>query len=227
MVTLYALINLYLVKSMVQTLPIAKTITSIAELRRRFNLTATKNDQFFTEWYQNLPELTDEEKASLDRIYQRYLRHRERSRLAEGTVNLLLISPLLELAGFYDEPFFISTEAQVEITLEDRDELLRGRIDTLVIQEELWVLVVESKQSISMTAGIPQALTYMMGNPHPEKPVYGMVTDGDLFMFIKLLKEEPPQYDFSDTFSLFLLRQNKLYDILRVLKRIGELICQV
>lgn len=75
---------------MVQTLPIAKTITSIAELRRRFNLTATKNDQFFTEWYQNLPELTDGEKASLDRIYQRYLRHRERSRLAEGMVNLLL-----------------------------------------------------------------------------------------------------------------------------------------
>jgi hypothetical protein len=65
--------------------------------------------------------------------------------------------------------------------------LLRGRIDTLVIQEELWVLVVESKQSISMAAAIPQALTYMIGNPHPEKPVYGMVTDGDLFMFTKLL----------------------------------------
>ena len=42
-------------------------------------------------------------------------------------------------------------------------------------------------------------------------------------MFIKLLKQ-PPQYDFSDTFSLFLVRQNKLYDILRVLKQIAGLI---
>ncbi|WP_289501427.1 hypothetical protein [Gloeocapsopsis sp. IPPAS B-1203] len=73
-----------------------------------------------------------------------------------------------------------------------------------------------------MTAAIPQALTYMMGNPNPEKPSYGMVTDGDLFMFIKLLKQEQPQYDFSDTFSLFLLRQNKLYDVLQVLKRISS-----
>jgi hypothetical protein len=84
--------------------------------------------------------------------------------------------------------------------------------------------VVESKRSISFEAAIPQALAYMMGNPNPEKPVYGVACDGSLFMFIKLLKQDPPQYDFSDTFSQLLFRQNKLYDILRVLKRIGGLI---
>jgi hypothetical protein len=63
-----------------------------------------------------------------------------------------------------------------------------------------------------------------MGNPNHDKPVYGMVTDGSLFMFIKLLKQERSQYDFSDTFSLLLFRQNKLYDIMRILKRIGSLI---
>jgi hypothetical protein len=209
---------------MVQTVAIAKAIASMAELRERFNLTPTDNDQFFTEWFQDLPELTIEEKATLDKVKHRFFRHRNRSQLAEGTVNLLLVSPLLELAGFYDDPFFITTEPQVEILIEDRDELLRGRIDTLVIQQRLWVLVVEAKRSISFEAGIPQALTYMMGNPNPEKPVYGMVTDGGLFMFTKLLKQDQPQYDFSDIFSLLLLRQNKLYDILRVLKRIGGLI---
>lgn len=212
---------------MIQTLAISKAITTTAELREAFNLTPTGNEQFFTEWFQDLPELTDDEKASLDKVRQRFSRHRDRGELAEGTVNLLLVSPLLELAGFYDEPFFIKTEPQVEILLEDRDEILRGRIDTLVIQERLWVLVVESKRSISFEAAIPQALAYMMGNPNPEKPVYAMVTDGSLFMFIKLLKQDPPQYDFSDTFSLLLFRQNKLYDILRVLKRIGGLIAQV
>lgn len=209
---------------MVQTLAISKAITTIADVEEKFNLTPTDDKQFFTEWFQDLPELTDEEKITLDKVRHRLSRHRRRGNLAEGTVNLLVVSPLLELAGFYDEPFFIRTEPQVEILLEDQDEILRGRIDTLVIKERLWVLVVESKRSISFAAAIPQALTYMMANPNLNQPVYGMVCDGDLFMFIKLLKQDPPQYDFSDTFSLLLLRQNKLYDILRVLKRISGLI---
>jgi hypothetical protein len=207
---------------MVQSLAISKAITTLDELRDKFNLNPTTDNNFFTEWFQDLPELTDEEKATLDRVRQRFVRHRERGEVAEGMVNLLLVSPLLEMAGFFDEPFFISTEPQVEILIEDRDELLRGRIDTLMIHQRVWVLVVESKRSISFEAAIPQALTYMMGNPQPEKPVYGLVTDGSLSMFIKLLKQDSPQYDFSDTFSLLLRRQNKLYEMLRVLKRIAE-----
>ncbi|WP_289501426.1 hypothetical protein [Gloeocapsopsis sp. IPPAS B-1203] len=95
---------------MVQTIAISKNISTLAQLREKFNLVPTKSTQFFTEWFQDLPELTDEEKATLDKLKSRFLRHRDRGELAEGTVNLLLISPLLELAGFYDEPFFISTE---------------------------------------------------------------------------------------------------------------------
>ena len=206
---------------MVQSLAISKAITTMAEVEERFNLTQTSDSQFFSEWFQDLPELTGEEKATLDKIRSRFARHRRRGEMAEGTINLLLVSPLLELAGFYDEPFFITTEPQVEILIQDQDEILRGRIDTLVIHQRFWVLVVESKRSISFEAGIPQVLAYMMGNPNPEKPVYSMVTDGSLFMFIKLLKQDSPQYDFSDVFSLLLLRQNKLYDILQVLKQIG------
>lgn len=128
---------------MIQTLAISKAITTMAQLRENFNLTPTNNDQFFTEWFQDLPELTDEEKAFLDKIRHRFSPHRDRGELAEGTVNMLLVSHLLELAGFFDEPFFITTEPQVEIQLEDRDEILRGRIDTLVIHQRLWMLVVE------------------------------------------------------------------------------------
>lgn len=102
--------------------------------------------------------------------------------------------------------------------------MLRGRVDPLVIHQRLWVLVVESKRSISFEAAIPQALTYMIRNPQLEKPMYGLVTDGSLSMFIKLLKQDSPQYDFSDTFSLLLRRQNRLYEMLRVLKRIGSAI---
>ena len=211
---------------MVQTKPISKTITSLLDLRERFNLTPTTNEQFSSEFTQDLPELTDTEIATLDQIRNRFLRHRERGSLAEGTINHLVISPLLTLASLYDEPFFVTTEPEVELLLEDRDEILRGRIDILIIQQQLWVLVVESKSTIAFSVALPQALTYMMGNPNPERPVYGLITNGDEFQFIKLLIQDNPQYDLSNIFSLLLPHRNQLYDIMRVLKQIRQIMLQ-
>ncbi|HEY9614241.1 type I restriction endonuclease subunit R [Allocoleopsis sp.] len=211
---------------MVQTRPIGKTITSLDDLEERFNLRPTENEQFFCEWSNKLPELNDSEVATLDQIRNRFYRHRKRSSLAEGTINQLLISPLLTLAGLYDEPFFVTTEPEVELLLEDKGELLRGRIDTLIIQQQLWVLVVESKSTIAFSVALPQALTYMMANPNLERPVYGLITNGDEFQFIKLLIQDNPQYDLSNIFSLLLPRRNQLYDIMRVLKRIKQIMIQ-
>lgn len=219
---------------MVQTKPISKTITSLDDLEERFNLRPTENEQFFPEWHQDLPELTDSETTTLDQIRNRFLRHRKRGSLAEGTINHLVISPLLTLASLYDEPFFVTTEPEVELLLEDRDELLRGRIDTLIIQQQLWVLVVESKSTIAFSVALPQALTYMIGNPNPERPVYGLITNGDEFQFIKLLIQDnrsadahgSPQYDLSNIFSLLLPHRNQLYDIMRVLKQIRQIMLQ-
>lgn len=211
---------------MVQTKPISKTITSLLDLRERFNLTPTTNEQFSSEFRQDLPELTDSEMATLDQIRNRFLRHRERGSLAEGTINHLVISPLLTLASLYDEPFFITTEPEVKLLLEDRDELLRGRIDTLIIQQQLWILLVESKSTIAFSVALPQALTYMIGNPNRELPVYGLITNGDEFQFIKLSKIDNPQYDLSNIFSLLLPHRNQLYDIMRVLKQIRQIMLE-
>jgi hypothetical protein len=208
---------------MVQSKPISKTITSLLDLRERFNLTPTANEQFSDEFTQDLPELIDSEIATLNQIRNRFLRHRERGSLAEGTINHLVISPLLTLALLYDEPFFVTTEPEVELLLEDRDELLRGRIDTLIIQQQLWVLVVESKSTIAFSIALPQALTYMIGNPNPQRPVYGLITNGDEFQFIKLLIQDNPQYDLSNIFSLLLPHRNQLYDIMRILKQIRRI----
>ncbi len=211
---------------MAQTKPISKTITSLDNLEERFNLRPTDNEQFFPEWHQDLPKLTDSETTTLDQIRNRFLRHRKRGSLSEGTINHLVISPLLSLAALYDEPFFVTTEPEVELLLEDKDELLRGRIDTLIIQQQLWVIVVESKSTIAFSVALPQALTYMMGNPNPELPVYGLITNGDEFQFIKLLIQDSPQYDLSNIFSLLLPRRNQLYDIMRVLKKIRQIMLQ-
>jgi hypothetical protein len=209
---------------MVQTYPISRTITTLADLEQRFRLSPTDNDLFFSEWQQDLPELTSQERETLDQIKKRFERHRKRGTLAEGVIDQLLISPLLTLAGLYDEPFYFTTEASVELEVEEGDEILRGRIDTLVIAQQLWVLVVESKSTIAFSVALPQAMTYMMANPNPQHPVYGLITNGDEFMFIKMLTQGVPQYDFSNIFSLLLPRRNQLEDILRILKQIAKII---
>jgi hypothetical protein len=42
----------------------------------------------------------------------------------------------------------------------------------------------------------------------------------------KVQHQNPVQYDFSDPFSLFVVRQNRLGDILRVLKRLAEVVAE-
>ena len=140
---------------MTQSLSIARTITSIAQLQERFTIAPATDDNFFPEWRDRLPQLTEAERSFLDKIKHRFHRHRASGEMAESTVNMLVIAHLLELAGFY-EPFLITNEYAIEIELQDRDELLRGRIDTLVFLQQFWSLVVESKRSISFEAGIPQ-----------------------------------------------------------------------
>lgn len=208
---------------MIQTYPISKTITTLAVLKQKFNLSATDNDQFFNEWQQDLPDLTTQEKETLEQIKRRFERHRERSPLAEGVINQLLISPLLTLAGLYDEPFYVTTEASVELEIEEEEEILRGRIDTLIIAQQLWVLIIESKSTIAFPVALPQIMTYMMANPNPQIPVYGLIGNGDEFMFIKMLTQGVPQYDFSNIFSLLLPRRNQLEDILQILKQIAKI----
>ena len=66
-------------------------------------------------------------------------------------------------------------------------------------------------------------MTYMMANPNPQRPVYGLIGNGDEFMFIKMLTQGVPQYDFSNIFSLLLPRRNQLQDILCILKQIAQI----
>ena len=211
---------------MVQKTAITKVIKSLAEVESRFNLRRTEDEQFFTEWYDNLPSITDEEKASLDIIRRRYLYHLADGNLTEGTVTLLMGSPLLEIAGFYDYPFKIRGEASIEIVFDEDDdevETLRGRIDVLVLQNQFWVALLESKRTtISVMSALPQTLAYMMANPQSDKPVFGMITNGDSVVFVKLSQQGTPQFDVSRIFSPAPLR-NELYGVMQILKRIGQI----
>lgn len=211
---------------MTQTFPIERTLKTFSQLQTQFNLQRSTNEQFFTEWLNLENELTEKEQQSLDTIQQKYFYQLSDSQLGEETIKLIVLSPLLDLAGFFDPPFRFKTETTVQITVESDDVIYRRRIDALVLLETLWVVVIESKEtSFSLELALPQTLAYMLANPHPERPIFGMVTNGGNFIFVKLQNQEFPQYELSNVFSL-LPRRNQLYDVLQILKRLGQISLQ-
>ena len=206
------------------SLAVTDTIKTFKDLQTRCNLYQAEDDNFFTEWEEDLPELNDTEKAEIARIKQIYNYQRLDGFLLEGTVNLILLSPLLKLAGFFDPPFKIRSPYGIELEITDPVEKIRGFIDTLVIQEQLWLLVLESKRNgIPIGVALPQLLAYMLAQPQPHQIAYGLATNGDEFMFLKLTTGENPRYDNSRTFTL-LPRRHELGEVLRILKRLGEII---
>ncbi|WP_414544661.1 type I restriction endonuclease [Nostoc sp. CCY0012] len=211
---------------MTQVKAITEAITRLSEVHTRFGLVRIESEQFFPEWSGELRQITETEKASLDVLRRRYLYHRGEGNLLEGTVMLLVVSPLLALSGFYDPPFRMKAESSVELVLDDGEEVLRGRIDVLVLHNQLWVMVLECKKTtLSVWSALPQALAYLMANPQPDKPVFGMLTNGDDVLFIKVKREvDTVQYDLSRVFALF-TSAKELYNILQILQRIGQTIC--
>lgn len=129
------------------SIAITEAITTLAEAERQFNLSRTEDETFFSEWQTDFPDLSVSEQAAVDELRRRYLYQRSAGQLSEGTVTLLLASPLLTVAGFYDPPFRVRAEASVQLTLDDGEEVLQGRIDVLVLLNQLWVVVLESKKN--------------------------------------------------------------------------------
>ena len=198
---------------------VTEAITSIKQAEETFGLLRSMDLHFFPEWYTDLPALTPAEEASCDRIKRTYEHNSAEGPLTESTINLLLVSPLLYLSNLCDPPFKLRAETTVEITAQADALTLRGRIDALTLQDQLWIVLVESKQAkFSFSSAIPQALAYMMASPQTARPVFAMVTNGDAFLFIKLVKSPNPTYALSDDFSLFRQSENQLYDVLKILK---------
>ncbi|MDY7024059.1 MAG: restriction endonuclease subunit R [Cyanobacteriota bacterium] len=206
---------------MVNTIP---SQLSLRDLKQQFNLSRTNDPNFFTEWTQDFPPLSELEQNILDRVKRNYLYLTEERPLVESFVNMVVLSPLLDLAGFYQPPFRIEVEKSLQITLENEQKTLEGRLDFLVVKEQLWVVALESKRSsLSIELAIPQVLVYMMANPNPNYPIFGLITNGEFLLFLKLLQQPIPEYDLSEIFWLR-RRANDLYPVVQILKGLGELI---
>jgi hypothetical protein len=205
---------------MVQILQ-GKDIT-LAQLIDEFGLQLADDENFFSEWRHDLPELSDLEKQSLNEVKAEYL-YLSKYPVLEPLVKMVVLSPLLRLAGFYQPPFYIASEQEVKISSEDEGTIIRGSIDILVLHPPFWVLVIEAKRAeYSLVPAIPQALAYMLADATSAKPVFGFITNGNEFQFIKLTKQGTPRYALSYTLSLN--RGDDLHTVVKVLKRLAHLI---
>ena len=205
---------------MVQTVAISENIT-LKYLREHFNLQRSQSQQFFLEWSVELPELSAADRAFLERIRTRYFYQLDEGTLLEEGVKMMMMSPLLDIAGFYDPPFRTKFEPPVMVSVETEEKVLQGRIDALVVQDQFWVWVLEAKRTtFSLSLGIPQALAYMLAAPNSEKPIFGILTGGEDFIFLKLVRQQTPTYGLSRKFSL--LNEGDLFEVLRIMRSIGQ-----
>lgn len=122
---------------MVQTLQ-AENIT-LEKLISLYGLELVDSEEFFREWQDELPELTEQEKQLLDQVKAGYINLRNYPPLLENTVNTIILSPLLFIGKFYLPPFHIKLEKSVEIETIDKLSIIKGRIDFLLLNQKFWV----------------------------------------------------------------------------------------
>jgi hypothetical protein len=190
---------------------------TLQDVHQQFSLQPTRDLAFFPEWQGALPAVTDRERETLTQIQADYL-YMSEDVMHENAVKMVVLSPLFSLAGFYRAPFRIASEKMVKIQTTDDGKVFRGFIDVLVLHQNLWALVVESKRNtFSLEVARPQVLTYMLANPHPDRAAFGLISNGVNFRLLKLLGH---QYGESDEF--YLGNQGDMERLLQVLKQVGQ-----
>ena len=214
---------------MAKVIAVTKSAASLADVESRFGLNRSQSESFFAEWKASDATLSPQQKNALSIVYRRLQYHRADGELLEGAVTLLLVAPLLELAGFYDPPFKLKSEASVEITIDDGEEILRGRIDALILQGQLWVIALEAKKTtIPLRSALPQLLTYLMDDSQTRElssaqPTFGIIINGDEVLFVKVVYQPSLQYALSRAFSLY-TDYSEMEQVLIVLRTLGKAI---
>jgi len=190
---------------------------SLEELEEKFSLQSAAQPDFFDEWKSKLPTVSAAEQSQLARIQKNYINLAGRKSSSEEAVKMVVLSPLLDIAGFYQSPFGLGTEESIELTSEDEGYSVKGKIDVLVVKKKLWVLVIESKSTqFDVLSALPQALTYLLSAPNQSAPVYGLLVNGREFVFLKLVHSPKPIY--ARSFALSIERTDELTQVLGILK---------
>ncbi|NET09776.1 MAG: restriction endonuclease subunit R [Symploca sp. SIO2B6] len=187
----------------------------------QFGLEWIEDDVFFPEWRTGLPEITVADQQLLDKVRLGFLNLLNYPPMLEDSVRMAVLDPILFIGNFYLAPFQVRAEESIELKVTDEETIVRGKIDTLILRNQFWVMVIESKRaSFSVEEGLAQILAYMLASPLPEMPTFGMITTGGSFIFIKLVNGTPPQYATSKLFGT--RNSDDLYEVLKILKRLTQ-----
>jgi hypothetical protein len=145
-------------------------------------------------------------------------------KVLESQIQLLVVGPLLRLAGFYRTPINLTLEQAIaEIEIVDDDRTIGGRLDLLAAQRggdtPFWILVVESKNSqVEALSGLPQLLTYATEGLKTQEAVWGLTTNGISYYFVQLLAGAVVRYQLLPELNLF--DPDRSLQLLQVLKAI-------
>jgi hypothetical protein len=213
---------------MATVVAISEEIKTLGQVQDKLGISLTEDSRFFEEWMGVGESVSEEDRSRLDQVRRNFLYQSSDGVLLEETIKMIILSPLLELAGFYQAPFRFRAEVSVAVEAigeKDevlQDEVLRGRIDGLVLQERLWVVLIEAKRTtFDLELALPQALSYMAAAPERDRPVFGMVTNGASYLFVKLMGGE---YGVSDLFGTRSQHRNNLVEVLEILRCFGRLV---
>ncbi|MCU0567085.1 MAG: restriction endonuclease subunit R [Oculatellaceae cyanobacterium Prado106] len=201
---------------------------SLFDLKEKFGLRAVQ-ESFLEQWSVPIQPLTELEQLQLARIISNYQNLSQRRPMSEETVKMVILSPMLDLAGFYQPPFDVETEKPIRITAEDEGAIVKGKIDVLIVQKKLWILVIESKQTgFDVMVALPQALACMLANPNATEQTYGLLVSGREFVFVKLNHAQPnqpsqPTYSISQAFSI-IPPVSQIGTVLQHLKQLAQML---
>jgi AraC-like DNA-binding protein len=139
----------------------ARNLT-LADLRQNFGLLPNTTDRYFQDWLNHLPPLTPDEITAIDRLATNYEYLSESDSPLEEVIKLVVLSPLLDLAGFYRSPFLPKAEVSTSLEIADEPDAspIQGKIDVLILQY-LKSMAYRLLDSLQERIQILQALKYI------------------------------------------------------------------
>ncbi|MCG6138741.1 MAG: restriction endonuclease subunit R [Nostoc sp. LLA-1] len=175
-----------------------------------------------------LSELETQEVEVISNLFREYYAD---GKISEGQIKFLFLSPLMNLSGFYEPSIKITLEENIaEISVEDEDTNIKGRMDILAVNKftgkasntSFWILVIESKNSsINALEGLPQLLTYAYTSLEYQTSVWGLTTNGMDYQFVYMQQGNPPIYQLLP--KLDITRATSAIELLQILKAICKL----